>query len=119
MGTQNPERHTPLQAAIPGYDFGAASVQSPISIEELRHLEASCGWTDEDVKILERYRHIFLNRAEEMVDSWRAVIASQPHLAQWFVGPDGQPDDTYKSKVKARFVQWVRKHACALMIRTG
>ncbi|MBV8902364.1 MAG: hypothetical protein JOZ22_01915 [Acidobacteriia bacterium] len=36
--------------------------------------------------------------AEEMVDSWRSVIGSQPHLAQWFAGPDGEPDDTYKSK---------------------
>ena len=42
-----------------------------------------------------------------MVDSWRAVIGSQPHLAHWFVKPDGTPDDAYKASVKRRFVQWV------------
>jgi Protoglobin len=42
-----------------------------------------------------------------MVDSWRAVIAAQPHLSHWFVGPDGKPDDGYKARVKQRFVQWV------------
>ena len=41
------------------------------------------------------------------MDSWRAVIAAQPHLAKWFVGPDGRPDDEYKARVKKRFVQWV------------
>jgi hypothetical protein len=42
-----------------------------------------------------------------MVDLWRSVIGSQPHLSQWFVGPDGKPDDEYKASVKRRFVQWV------------
>ncbi len=94
---------------IPGYDFGKLAIaRSPVSLEELRQIEASAGWTAEDAKILERHRRIFLDRAEEMVDSWRAVIGQQPHLAHWFVGPDGQPDDAYKAKVKARFVQWVR-----------
>ena len=43
-----------------------------------------------------------------MVDAWRAVIGSQPHLAKWFVGPDGEPDENYKARVKKRFVQWIR-----------
>src|SRR5262249_17872374 len=99
----------PAATEIPGYDFGkSASARSPLSIDELRQLEASAGWTGEDANVLTRYREIFLDRAEEMVDSWRAVIGGQPHLAQWFAGPNGQPDDSYKSKVKARFVQWVR-----------
>lgn len=42
-----------------------------------------------------------------MVDSWRAVIAAQPHLSQWFVDPQGKPDDDYKARVRRRFVQWV------------
>jgi hypothetical protein len=94
---------------IPGYDFGKPAIQrSPVSLEELRQLESSIGWTEEDAQVLQRHREIFLSCAEEMVDSWRSVIASQPHLARWFIGPDGKPDENYKSKVKARFVQWVR-----------
>jgi len=57
---------------------------------------------------LRNHRRIFEDHAEEMVDSWRAVIGSQPHLAKWFFGPDGKPDEDYKAKVKKRFVQWVR-----------
>jgi len=94
---------------IHGYDYGTpASAHSPVSIEELRQLEASAGWTDADVSVLRKHKHIFEDRAEQMVDAWRAVIGSQPHLAKWFFGPDGKPDEHYKSSVKSRFVQWVR-----------
>lgn len=93
---------------IPGYDFGAPeSARSPVTLDELRQLEASAGWSEEDAKILERHRPIFVDHAEPMVDAWRSVIASQPHLAKWFFGPDGKPDEQYKARVKARFVQWV------------
>jgi len=93
---------------IPGYDFGqAGSAKSPVSIEELRQLESTVGWSGEDAAVLQRHGEIFRNHAEEMVDSWRAVIAGQPHLAKWFMGPDGEPDDAYKAKIRKRFVQWV------------
>ncbi len=36
-----------------------------------------------------------------------ARIGTQEHLAQWFYGPDGKPDEDYKAAVKRRFVQWV------------
>jgi hypothetical protein len=42
-----------------------------------------------------------------MVDLWRAVIGSQPHLAKWFFGPVGNRDDDYAGRVKPRFVRWV------------
>ena len=45
---------------------------------------------------------------EAMVDSWRARIGEHHHLAKWFCGPDGTPDEAYKAAVKKRFVQWVR-----------
>jgi hypothetical protein len=99
---------TTVQESIPGYDFGQSNVpRSPVSMEELRQIEAASGWTEDDARTLHRHGEIFTQRAEDMVDAWRAVIASQPHLAKWFVGPDGNPDDVYKAKVKARFVQWV------------
>ena len=93
---------------IPGYDFGTPkSAESPLSDEDLRNLEQTIGWTNEDRDILLKHAPLIQQQAETMVDSWRAVIASQPHLAHWFVGPDGKPDDDYKARVKARFVQWV------------
>jgi hypothetical protein len=91
--------------SIPGYDFGRASVShSPLSIDELREIEMSTGWTNEDARVLEHYGNIFEERAEEMVDTWRAVIASQPHLAKSFFGPDGKPDEQYKA--------WSRAGSC-------
>jgi protoglobin len=91
-----------------GYDFGKSSVsRSPVTLEELRQIEATVGWTDEDARLLQRYERLFREHAEAMVDTWRAVIGSQPHLAKWFFSPDGSPDEAYKAAVKKRFVQWV------------
>jgi Protoglobin len=101
---------------IPGYDYGApAAARSPVRRDELRALEATVGWNDQDVAALEKAGEILRDQAEAIVDSWRAEIAKQPHLAKWFFGPDGKPDETYKAAVKKRFVQWVidicsRKH---------
>jgi hypothetical protein len=97
------------QTNIAGYDYGKdQSADSPVTLEELRQLEASAGWTDDDARVLHRHSEIFNNRAEDMVDSWRAIIASQPHLVKWFFGPDGRPEEHYLTNARKRFVQWVR-----------
>lgn len=94
--------------SIAGYDYGRPNVaRSPVSLEELSQLEATVGWSDEDAECLRRHGTLFKDNAEHMVDSWRAIIGAQPHLAKWFFGPDGKPNDEYKAKVKKRFVQWV------------
>jgi hypothetical protein len=96
------------EQSILGYDFGAPqSARSPVSLEELRQVEQTLGWKSEDARLLRKYMEFFRSQSESMVDAWRAVIGAQPHLAQWFVGPDGKPDDEYKARVKRRFVQWV------------
>lgn len=93
---------------IAGYDYGTARVaRSPVTVEELRALEGAVGWTSEDDRALNAAGKVLRDRAEAMVDSWRAEIGKQPHLAKWFFGPDGQPDEAYKAAVKQRFVQWV------------
>lgn len=93
---------------IPGYDFGSQTVaRSPVSMDELRQLEMTVGWTDEDRAVLQRVGGYLQANAEALVDAWRARIAAQPHLARWFFGPDGGPDEDYKTRVKRRFVQWV------------
>ncbi|HLJ46397.1 MAG TPA: protoglobin domain-containing protein [Bryobacteraceae bacterium] len=98
---------------IPGYDFGdPAAAHSPISLGDLRQIEAAAGWTENDAAVLRKHSRIFEEKAEEMVGAWRSVIGSQPALAHWFVGPDGKPDERYKASVKQRFVQWVRD-ACS------
>ncbi len=99
---------TPGNPEIPGYDFGSpGSAQSAVSAEDLLRLEQTLGWTAEDEWLLRKHAVLFETRAEQMVDSWRAVIGAQPHLAQWFFAPDGKPDEMYKARVRRRFVQWV------------
>jgi hypothetical protein len=100
--------YEPDTSSIPGYGYGQAHIgRSPVSLEELRQIEQSAGWTEDDARILRKHRAVFTRNAERMVDTWRAAIASQPHLAKSFFGPDGKPDEEYKAKVKRRFVQWV------------
>ena len=97
-----------MTASIAGYDYGSPKVTpSPVSLHELRNIESTVGWTEEDTKVLERHGEIFRRNAERMVDTWRAVIRDQPHLAEAFFSPDGKPDEEYKASVKKRFVQWV------------
>lgn len=96
-------------ASPAGYDFASPDLErSPITMEELRHLEYAVGWTARDTDILKRLGGVIGDHAEAIVDAWRNVIGGDPELARWFVGPDGKPDDRYKARVKQRFVQWVR-----------
>jgi hypothetical protein len=93
---------------IAGYGFGSTEgAQSPLSMEDLLHIEQAVGWTSEDEHRLRKHAELFRSQAEQMVDFWRGIIARQPHLSQWFARPDGKPDEQYKARVKRRFVQWV------------
>jgi hypothetical protein len=94
------------QAHIAGYDYGQVP-RSPISLDELRELEAAVGFTEEDRAGLRRAGALLRDDAEALVDGWRKLIGTQPHLARAFFGPDGKPDDDYKAAVKPRFVRWV------------
>jgi hypothetical protein len=95
-----------MSKEIPGYDLGAAP-RSPVTMDELRAIEQSTGWTEEDGQWLSEVARYLVPQAEQMVDRWRSVIGAQPHLAKVFFGPDGKTDDRYKAAVKKRFVQWV------------
>src|SRR5450755_4643418 len=94
---------------VPGYQYGSPDLaSSPITLDELRQLEQAVGWSDSDRQALQSHNHIFLDKSEQMVDAWRAMIGKQEHLAKWFFSPDGKPDEDYKARVKQRFVKWVQ-----------
>ena len=99
---------TDTTTAIRGYDYGSPrAAHSPVSLDELRQLEAAVGWTEDDARVLRDAAAVLTPRAEALVDHLRAQIGRQPHLAKWFFGPDGKPDEGYKAAVKQRFVRWV------------
>jgi hypothetical protein len=100
--------HGAERTQIGGYDYGRRNAaHSPLTLGELRQLEETVGWAEEDARVLQRHGDIFRENAEKMVDAWREVIGSQQHLVKWFFGPNGKRDADYAAKVKKRFVQWV------------
>ena len=93
---------------IHGYDYGTArTAQSPVTLDELRELEKTVGWTDNDEEAIAMAGEVLAEQEEAMVDSWRSIIGEHPYLAKWFFGRDGKPDEAYKAAIKKRFVQWV------------
>jgi Protoglobin len=95
-----------LDVQISGYDYGKAR-QSPVSLKELRELEASVGFTDADRSALREASRVISDHAEQLVDGWRKIIGGHDFLAHWFFGSDQKPDERYKALVKKRFVRWV------------
>jgi hypothetical protein len=96
-------------SSIPGYDYGTAQVpRSPVTLEALEQLKKAAGLDGEDQRYLTMAGEVLAPQAEAMVDTWRAHIGEHHHLWQSFAGPNGKPDERYKSAVKARFVQWVK-----------
>jgi hypothetical protein len=93
---------------IAGYEYGTDQVsRSPVTLDDLEQLKQTVDLTEEDKRYLALAGEVLGDQAEQMVDAWRAKIGAQNHLAKWFFGPDGKPDERYKAAVKARFVQWV------------
>lgn len=99
---------TTRPATMAGYDYGTDKVPtSPVTMAELAQLEECAGLTGDDRRFLAMAGEVLADQAEKMVDAWRARIGAQEHLARWFFGPSGKPDERYKAAVKPRFVQWV------------
>lgn len=74
---------TPQKSDIAGYDFGSEhGAKSPVSAEELRHLEQTVGWTGADVQLLKKHAALFESQAEKMVDSWREIIRESTTLGE-------------------------------------
>ncbi len=51
---------------------------------------------------------MLVDQAEALVDHWRGILASHPHLAAYSAHPDGRPNPAYGAASKPRFVQWGR-----------
>jgi hypothetical protein len=95
-------------AEIAGYTYGEPEVPtSPITLEELDALKRTVGLTEEDERYLRLAGDVLTDQAAEMVDTWRAVIAGQPHLAGFSAHPDGTPNKEYSAASHPRFARWV------------
>lgn len=99
---------TMVAEIIPGYTYGQADVaRSPITSGDLELLKQSVGLTDDDQHYLRRAGEVLADQTEKLVERWRSVISSHPHLAQYSKRPDGQPDPHYSHASGLRFQQWI------------
>src|SRR5437016_225083 len=81
---------------IPGYDYGSPNAaKSPISTEELELLKQSAGLTKEDEHWLHMTGEALADQTKSLVEKWRAVISSHPHLARYSLRSDGGKDPRY------------------------
>jgi hypothetical protein len=94
---------------IPGYAFGSSGLPpSPVSEADLRLLEATVLWTDDDERHLRLAGEVLGDQVDAILDLWYGYVGSHPHLVHYFAGADGQPDSRYLERVRARFGQWIR-----------
>ena len=93
---------------IPGYTYGSPEAQkSAVSLADLELLKKTVNFTAEDENYLRRAGEVLADQTEEVVKKWRGVIAANPHLAQYSLGPEGKPDAHYSTDSGLRFRQWI------------
>jgi len=103
-----PETVRKVAGEIPGYAYGTPeAAKSPVSLSELELLKKTVNFTDEDQQYLRMAGEVLSAQTEEVVKRWRGVIAANPHLAQYSLGPDGKPDAHYSANSGLRFRQWI------------
>lgn len=99
-----------LQPKSPaGYTYGTNAVpKSPITMGELKLLQQSLLFGDEDVKYLKMSHSILKDQTNEILDVWYGFVASTPQLVYFFGNKTtGQPDGDYLAKVRERFGMWI------------
>lgn len=98
-----------------GYSYGTSAVpRSPITMDELKLLQQSLLFGDEDVKYLKMSYDILKDQTNEILDVWYGFVASTPQLVYFFSNKNtGQPDGDYLAKVRERFDMWILQTADA------
>lgn len=96
-----------------GYTYGTSKVpKSPFTVEELKLLQQSLLFGEEDIKYLKMSREILKDQTDEILDVWYGFVASTPQLVYFFGNKTtGKPIDEYLSKVRERFAMWILQTA--------
>ena len=99
---------TMVSTHIPGYTYGTEAVApSPVSPRELEILKVAAGFTEEDERYLRLAGTVLADQTEALAACWRGILAADPHLAQYSLGPDGRPDPHYAGASGLRLQQWI------------
>lgn len=98
-----------MSTSIPGYTYGAADLaRSPLPLDDLRLLEKTLLFTDDDRAALRQAGDVLSDQVEDVLDVWYGFVGSNAHLVAYFAGSDGKPVDAYLGAVRKRFAQWIR-----------
>lgn len=97
------------QQKIPGYDFGGGKVaKSPISMNEWEELKKSALFSEEDIVYLRISEQVLADHVDDLLHTWRGIIADHPHLRHYNEDTKTHQVDTdYTAAVGKRFAQWV------------
>lgn len=96
-----------------GYIYGKRQVeQSPFSLKDLKLLEQTLLFSDEDVKYLKMSHTILEGQINDILDVWYGFVAGTPQLLYFFGNKTtGKPEGEYLAKVRERFGMWILQTA--------
>lgn len=96
-----------------GYTYGTKQVvKSPFSLEDLKLLEQTLLFTDEDVKYLKMSHDILKGQTNDILDVWYGFVGGTPQLLYFFGNKTtGKPEGEYLAKVRERFAMWILQTA--------
>jgi hypothetical protein len=93
---------------ITGYTYGASDLAtSPVTMKDLDLLKQTITLDPEDARYLRMAAEVLEDQTDSLVNLWRGVISSMPHLSYYFKDANGNINEEYKAKVKERFKQWI------------
>ena len=93
---------------IAGYNYGANDLAtSPVTMKDLDLLKQTITLDPEDARYLRMAAEVLEDQTDSLVNLWRGVISSMPHLSYYFKDGNGNINEEYKAKVKERFKQWI------------
>lgn len=93
---------------IAGYAYGAKDLAtSPVTMKDLDLLKQTITLDPEDARYLRMAAEVLEDQTDSLVNLWRGVISTMPHLSYYFKDANGNIDEEYKAKVKERFKQWI------------
>lgn len=93
---------------IAGYAYGANDLAtSPVTMKDLDQLKQTITLDSEDLRYLRMAAEVLEDQTDSLVNLWRGVISTMPHLSYYFKDANGNINEEYKAKVKERFKQWI------------
>lgn len=94
---------------VAGYAYGQRTLaKAPYTMTDLKALQASLLFTDEDVKALRKSKAILADQTDAILDVWYGFVASTPELVVFFSDArTGKPDGAYLEAVRKRFALWI------------